>query len=502
MGFRDRVRQAFQRSSRTEERATGHSGGVSRLGYGGSITHGGIRNPWSGLGQLGVDKSEGSFFVPTRFWWRSPLEVLYVQSGAAKKFVNIPIEDMFVRWRTWMDGNVDGAAEVMEKAESKHQVTHRLSQAMKAARAYGTGCAILMTTEAPMDTPLVPERIREGDLKAIRVLDRFDMSVLERDKDMFSPGFGGPISYMVHPTGGYAVPMRVHASRVVRFDGISPLTDSRYYNYEEDWGVSELVPVIVTLIEDQSLAAAIAHLSQEASIPILSVNGLRDLLIGRGGRGEASADDIGSSLNRMKSVYNMLMVDGSSEKFERVAVQFGGLFQLMTAFSERLASMGDIPMTRWQGRSPGGLNSSGDSDMKNYVIMLEARREKMLAHCLPILDEVLARDAGLGEVPEFEWRSLLDLSEEEQATVAKSKAEALSVGISNSIITEDEAREALDGDALFGALPGAAPEPELPEMGMEGDPFAGLDAVEPDDTVGGTGTTEEEDGDSEPEEEM
>ena len=462
MAFGDRIRRALGMSARTENRDALASS--DRIGFGPSLTHGGVVNRTTGLGMVGQDKNEGSFFSPTRFYWRPPLEVLRVQSAAARKFVEMPIDDMFIRWRAWQDGDVEGVAEIMEEAELKHKLTARIAEAMKSARAYGTGVLVLMTTEAPMNTPLFPERIKEGDLKAIRVFDRYDMSVLERDKDLFSPNYNCPVTYHVHPTGGYAIPLEVHHTRVIRFDGITPLTDSRYYSYEQDWGVSELVPAIVSLVEDQSLAAAVAHLSQEASIPVLSIQGLRELMAGRGGRGEPTIEDLGSTINQMKSVYNLLMVDGSTDEFSRERVNFAGLDKLMDKFSERLASMADIPSTRWQGRSPAGFSATGESDMKNYVMMLEAKRQRMLANPLPILDEVIARDAGLGEVPEFEWLSLLDLSEKEQAEVSKIKVETVAAGIQAALFDEDEGREILDGDAMLGTLSGPAPEPEEPEI--------------------------------------
>ena len=36
---------------------------------------GGIVNPGSGMGTA-LDKSQGSFFTPTRIYWRSPMEIL------------------------------------------------------------------------------------------------------------------------------------------------------------------------------------------------------------------------------------------------------------------------------------------------------------------------------------------------------------------------------------------------------------------------------------------
>ena len=49
--------------------------GVGGGSYGG---RGGLRNPASGLGGAN-DKGAGSFFTPTRIYWRTPLEILYVQ---------------------------------------------------------------------------------------------------------------------------------------------------------------------------------------------------------------------------------------------------------------------------------------------------------------------------------------------------------------------------------------------------------------------------------------
>ena len=464
MNIRQRVSAIIDAAAgRTEDRSRGYS----QSDYYGSLTKGGLYNNKTGAGSL-LDNTESALFTPTRFWWRSPLEIIYVQSSAAAKFVNLPVDDMFIRWRSWTADN-EPDAEKMEEVEQKHHITDRIADAMKASRAFGTGVMVLMTKEAPMDTPLMPERIREGDLLSIRVFDRYDMSINERNYDLFSPHFNGPEYYYLHPSRSQSLPMRVHHSRVLRFDGIRPPTDSRWYNYEDDWGLSKLIPVITSLIEDQSLATAIAHMSQEASIPVLGVSDLREIVSGRAGRTEASVEQIGGTINRLKSIYRILMLDKDREEFSRVAIQFGGLADLLDKFSERLAAAAEVPLTRWNGMSPGGLNATGESDMHNYIAMLEANRQKMLAGILPRLDDILARDAGLQEPPEYEWNSLLEIDEAQQALTAKTKVEALALAITNVIIDEDEAREALNGDPVFGELHGEAPEPPEPEIppGME-----------------------------------
>ena len=364
-----------------------------------------------------------------------------------------------------MDGDSEGSAELMAEAEQRHQITERLRMAMRSARAYGTSLMVLVTKEAPLEEPLVVERIRPGDLTAIRVFDRYDADVRNRENNMEEAGYGTPPSYHLSPTWGAA--REIHSSRVLRFDAITPLTDSSWYNYESDWGVSEFVPVILPLIQDQSLASAIAHMSQEASIPVLGVSDLRELMAGTAGTHETTAAQIGSDINQIKSVFHMMMIDKDREDFSRVAIQFGGLANLMDRFALRVAAAGDIPATRFMGQSPVGMNATGDGDMRNYIMMVEANRENQLAENLPRLDEVLARDAGLEEVPDYEWLSLLEMSDKEKAEAAKVKVDTLSIALNDNVISEVEYRRQLDGDDIFGLLP----EEDLPEEELIPEPM-------------------------------
>ena len=126
-----------------------------------------------------------------------------------------------------------------------------------------------------------------------------------------------------------------------------------------------------------------------------------------------------------------MMLEKGAEEFQRVAVQFGGLADIMQKIPERIAAMGGYPVTHFMGKSPGGLNSTGESDMRIYVQGMEAERGHMLegmpGHAdIWTLDEVIARSYGMEEAPEYEWHSLLDMSDQEIAQVSKTKAEALS----------------------------------------------------------------------------
>ena len=217
----------------------------------------------------------------------------------------------------------------METAERELGVETALNQAMKAADQYGTGVVVIMSDEDMADVPLNIDRIREGDVTALHYFDRYDISVTNRNYDIRSPHFGEPEWYRVHPAHASG-PFTVHRTRVLRFDGIRPPTKSGFTIYDQDFGVSILVPIIVTLLEDQTLASAVAHMSQEASIPVMNIAGLREAIAGGGDPDEATPEQIGAEINRMKSIYRLLMLDEPGrETFSRVQVAFGGLAELM-----------------------------------------------------------------------------------------------------------------------------------------------------------------------------
>ena len=64
---------------------------------------------------------------------------------------------------------------------------------------------------------------------------------------------------------------------------------------------------------------------------------------------------------------------------------------------------------------------------------------------------MLARDAGVAEVPDYEWNPLMDIDQAAVALTSKTKAEALKLAIDGGMIDEDNGRKALDGDPTFGA---------------------------------------------------
>ena len=427
----------MSRAGRRDSTAYGNNG----YGYYGA----GLINPLTGAG-TSLDKNAASYYVATRLTSRNQMETLTVESWAAGKFINIPVNDMFVRWRK-ISGPDDTYVKKVERAERKFKLRTKLSKAMKAARMYGTGLLILMTKEASPDTPLNISRMMPGDLANILVIDRFDAQVIGKDNDPYSMNYGRPTFYRITLKRGGS--FDVHHSRVIRFDGIKPVTDNSWSSYDEDWGVSPLIPVITEILQDSNVAKGVAHLVNESSIAVQKVEGFEDAISGSGD--ETSLYDRQLEVTRLRSIFRTVYMD-SEDEYSREDVTFSGLPDVMDRNAMRLSAAADIPATRFWGKSPQGMNSTGKSEERNYSLKVASDQENMLTEPLDIIDKVLARHLNLSEPIEYEFPSILDQSEDEQASIALKKSQAIVPLVNAAIIDEDEARAAIDGDDVFGEV--------------------------------------------------
>ena len=416
--------------------------------FGASLTAGGITNPLSGAGTI-VDKGESYFYLPTRITTRTELEILYIQSWAARSFIDIPIDDMFIRGRDLTHPD-KGVITAFQEAGEEFKLVDRFSRAMKAGRLYGTGIMVIMTREAPPDKPLRLDRMRKGDLSSVLVLDRFDCSVLRKDPDPYSNTYGEAETYQINLTSGGS--MAVHASRVFRFDGRSSLSMTGWYNYEQDWGVSEIIAAITEIHSDGGLAKGCSHLAQEASIPIVKIKDFEDALKSQGGQNDAmSLTEYAQTVNQFKSIYRTVFMDSEGD-MSRLNVSFAGLPELMDKQARRLAACAMIPATRFWGQSPVGMNATGDSDMANYAIMVKAMQESKLRHNLKRMDLIMARHLGIDSTPDFDFPSLVDISDIDQSAAFLSKSTAVSNMMMSNLIDEDEGRAIMSKDPLVGEL--------------------------------------------------
>jgi hypothetical protein len=179
-------------------------------------------------------------------------------------------------------------------------------------------------------------------------------------------------------------------------------------------------------------------------------------------------------------------VDGAGgEKISDYQITWAGIPAMMDAFDQRVAAVADIPFTRLMGRSPAGMNATGQSDTDNWNKMVVAGQNLELRPCLEALDAYLVPSAGVTSPVTWRFAPLSTPSEKEEADTFKTFMEALEKVQGTNTIPDRafaeafqnwmEEREFMPG--LAGAL-AKVPKaerfglaPGLPDLDANGDPI-------------------------------
>ena len=110
-----------------------------------------------------------------------------------------------------------------------------------------------------------------------------------------------------------------------------------------------------------------------------------------------------------------------------------------------MAGAAEIPATKLFGRSPQGLNATGEADLRNYYDMISQMQERMLRPALEKLLPVMAISCW-GYVPddmEIVFEPVMTTSPAERAELAQKMSSDVISAFQAGVISREEAREEL-----------------------------------------------------------
>lgn len=339
----------------------------------------------------------------------------YRSDWIARKVVDIPAFDMIREGRNWQADGAD--IEKLEAQEARLQLWPKMAKALKLARLYGGSAIILGMGDARPDLPLEIDRVGLDDLSFIHVASRYEITAGQVNRDAASPLWGEPADYtMASSARGQ---LKLHPSRVIPFIG-AEVPD---LSYSQGWGDSILQSVDEAVKNAGLAATSIAQLLQEAKVDVFKIPNFM-ASVGDPAYRDKIIDRI-SLANQSKSINNGLLMD-KEEEWTQKQISFSQLPEVLALYLQIAAGAADIPATRLLGQSPTGMNSTGESDLRNYYDRLAAEQEVYLRPRLERLDEVLIRSALGSRPPEvhFAFAPLWQISEKEKADIFKTKAEA------------------------------------------------------------------------------
>lgn len=395
----------------------------------------GWMNVLTGLGVCGRDKKQNAFFRLTNIFNRSELDQMYRSDGILRLVIDLFAQEM-IRQGWEIEGDANG--KVQRKLEEL-KINEAMTNLIKWARLFGGAICILGIADGlPLDQPVDERSLR--DVQWLRVFDRYQ--AYSRDgtfeSDLNSPNYGFPNVYTVNDNRTGAV-FFVHYSRVLRIDwNILP---PRWQNFNQGWGD----PLIQTIYEElRNYSTAFSHtatMMEDFVNHVLYIPNLAQIMASQ--CGDENVMKRLNILNLSKSTTNTAILDGD-ERYEKITTNFNGLHELLDRFMLALSAVTRIPASLLFGRSPAGLNATGDNDVRNFYDAVKQEQETKLRGALEKLIRyiMISKDGPFDGIEPDEWSlqfvPLWQNTEEQDAITRKLVSEMDATYIDRGVLTPEE----------------------------------------------------------------
>lgn len=425
----------------------------------GVVTTDAFSNPLFRLGYGSQSPLEATEYPLTRMTDNyALLNSLYRDNWVVQNVVGLAVDDMLREWYK-LRGSVspDHLVE-LAAAERVTGLRYRIADGLRWGRLYGgaAGLILIRGQESMLEQPLDLETILPGSFAGLMILDRWmgitpEMGLVSELSDR---DFGLPAYYMVNNAAGQVV-ARVHHSRIVRFTGRDLPELERIA--ELYWGESEIEALYKEVVAHDNVSANMAALTFQANISTMEVQNLEQLFSLGSTEQQRRFWNVMQAQSVMRSNFGVQLVN-KGDQITRHQYGFGGLADVYESMCLNLCGASHYPMTKLFGRSPAGMNATGESDLQNYYDYINAQREAKLRPVLERLLPVLAMSVW-GAVPEnlsVDFPPLWTPTAKELADIAKSKAEAVvsvfQAGLLNVDTAQKELKKLADETGMFGGI--------------------------------------------------
>lgn len=356
---------------------------------------------------------------------------LYEGNGLFSKIIDAPAEEAL---KHGFDLNLksDELNAFVEDALDDLEWEEKAATAIKWARLYGGALIVMLIDDGRgLEEPVDWEHIRSID--ELRVYER---SIVQPDyaslyqQDYGGKGVGNRVSKFGQPEYYYVSSIygsfKVHESRCLVFrNGVLPeQTSNATYLF---WGMPEYVRIRRALRETVTAHTDSVKLLERSVQAIYSMKGLASLLTTDDGENQVLKRL--QLVDTSRGLLNSIAIDSEGEQYDFKTFQFSGVKDVIDATCNMLSALTNIPQTILFGRSPAGMNATGDSDFESYYNFVEKIQRLMLKRNLrTLLDVVFRAGIASGDVAEepdykLEFKPLWSLSDTEQAAVDQTKAQ-------------------------------------------------------------------------------
>jgi phage-related protein (TIGR01555 family) len=300
-------------------------------------------------------------------------------------------------------------------------------------RAYGGGAILMGANDGSTDLMLPLDEERVSEVNFLTTLEPRELIPLYYYADPRAPKFGSVAIWHLQtvapgapqPSAGTQVGAfgvtncYVHESRLIIFQG-AKVTRRVSMEVHSGWGDSIFSRVNRVLSDFNVSYASAGILVHDFAQAVFKIKGLAEAM-------GMDKDDLLKirmrAVELSRSTARAILID-SEEEFKREQTPVTGLPELLETFMARLAAAADMPLTLLMGQSPGGLNATGDSDIRFFYDRVASAQEKDLRPALERLIRIIFR--SLGGIPEqwdLTFHPLWQPTDKESAEARKIQAE-------------------------------------------------------------------------------
>lgn len=409
-------------------------------------TNDAFQNPMTRSGVFMPNPLEATEYPLTRFTrdWQT-INALYRSHWIVRRIIDVMPEDMLKNGYHILTQLSPDQIKKIVRCDRTTRTSRKILEGLKWGRLYGGAGALIMIDghENSLDQPLDYDMVMPGSYKGLLVLDRWS-GVTPEDRlvsDISDPEFGMPEYYTIS-SDALIVGIRVHHSRIIRFMGRPlPYLEQMAETY---WGASEIEHVFDELRKRDNVSWNIAMLTFMANLRVMKMDGMSQVLAVGNEQAQMQLYNTIQGMNAMMN-NNSLQILGEGDSYETHQYTFGGIGETYDRFMMDVAGAAETPVTKLFGRSPAGMNATGESDMQNYYDTIEEKQE---AELRPVYDKILPIMfiSTLGGIPDdwdYEFNPIRRPRDDEMADLASKNTDSVTKAFQAGMVSQRTALKEL-----------------------------------------------------------
>lgn len=416
-------------------------------------------NPIARLGFGTQDLLQATEYPLTRMTQNYQLLTsLYRENWIVQNIIETVPGDMVRKWYV-LNGNIAPEyVDTLQRLERKTHLRSSLLEGMHWGRLYGGAAGIIMVRgQGELTKPLDYDLILPGCFQGLMILDRWsgiypDLGLVADPSD---PDFGLPEYYTIRDEESGTLISQVHHSRVLRFTGRDlPYNEKIAEMY---WGESELEAIYNELVKRDNVSGNIAALTFRANVNYLETDSLDQMLAVNNTAAQKRFWQTLQAQSAIESNFGTRLVN-KGDVMHNTQYTFTGLPDVYDRVMMDVAGAAKTPVTKLFGRSPAGLNSTGESDMNNYYDYIDGLRENQLRPILERLLPIMVLSAW-GKIPddlEIDFPPLQTPDSSQIADIVDKKTQAILSSYQSDLIDASTALKELksltDETGVYGSI--------------------------------------------------